>query len=133
MDKKEKSCGVVVVKDNKVLLVKSNKGHYGFPKGHMENNETEEETAIRETKEETNIDVTVEKTYRYEIYYNVSPDVNKTVIYFIGYPKNDEIIPQDKEIAKVLWVDIDEVNNYLQFANIIELWNDKIIKDIKNK
>ena len=40
-----------------VLLVKQTNGYYGFPKGHVENNETEIETAKRETKEETNLDI----------------------------------------------------------------------------
>lgn len=56
----EKSCGTIILNENKILLIQQKKsGNYGFPKGHMKNNETEIETAIRETKEETNIDVTV--------------------------------------------------------------------------
>ena len=129
---KEKSCGVVVVKKGKVLLIKHNKGHYGFPKGHMEENETEIETAIREVKEETNIDVKVDEDKRYEISYYKDNGNLKTVIYFIGYPTNDDIEPQHSEISEVFWVDIDKVEDYLGFHNILELWNNKIIKDIKN-
>ena len=131
MKKREKSCGVIVVKDNKVLLVKHNLGHYGFPKGHIEENETEVETAIRETKEETNIDVIVDNKKRYKITYNVNPNIVKDVIFFVGYPKSNIIIPQDSEVSEVLWVDISNVENYLEFDNIISLWNKKIIKDIK--
>ena len=48
--KKEKSCGAVVYKyqNNQLLflLIKSKKGHhFSFPKGHVENDETEVETA----------------------------------------------------------------------------------------
>ena len=46
---REKSCGCIITKDNKVLLIKQTKGHWGFPKGHVEKNETEIETAIRPT------------------------------------------------------------------------------------
>ena len=43
--KKEKSCGIIVFDDkNRVLMVKHKEGHYGFPKGHVEPNETENET-----------------------------------------------------------------------------------------
>ena len=130
--KTEKSCGTIVVNDNyQILLVKHNKGHYGFPKGHMENKETEIETAIRETKEETNIDVTIDETKRYVIEYDVLPDIKKQVVYFIGYPNSNNIIPQTKEVSEVLWVNIDEVSNYLGFPNIIKLWNDTIINEIK--
>ena len=52
---REKSCGCIIINKNKVLLIKQTKGHWGFPKGHVEKDETEIETAIREVKEETNI------------------------------------------------------------------------------
>ena len=32
----EKSCGVIVFYNDKVLLIKHNLGHIGFPKGHVE-------------------------------------------------------------------------------------------------
>ena len=39
--KKEKSCGIVVFNKEKVLIIKHNRGHYGLPKGHVEDGETE--------------------------------------------------------------------------------------------
>ena len=58
--KSEKSCGAIVLSpDNtnrKVLLIKhENGGHWAFPKGHVEEGETEVETALREIKEETGL------------------------------------------------------------------------------
>jgi ADP-ribose pyrophosphatase YjhB (NUDIX family) len=52
-----------------VLGRQSNK--WGFPKGHMEQNETEEQTALREVKEETGIelsfqDITSENRIRFK-------------------------------------------------------------------
>ena len=38
--KKEKSCGCIVMHKDKVLLVKHNKGHWDFPKVHVEEGET---------------------------------------------------------------------------------------------
>ena len=55
----EKSCGCIVLNNEQVLLVKHNKGHWDFPKGHVEEGETEKQTALREVKEETNIDVQI--------------------------------------------------------------------------
>ena len=55
--KHEKSCGCIIIEDKKVLLIKQTNGVWGFPKGHVEENETELQTAEREVKEETNIDV----------------------------------------------------------------------------
>ena len=57
--KYEKSCGAVIFDGDKVLVIQQVKGHWGFPKGHVENGETEIETALREIKEETNLDVEI--------------------------------------------------------------------------
>ena len=57
--KKEKSCGCIVIDNDKVLLVKQNDGHTAFPKGHIEQGETEEECALRETFEETGLKVKI--------------------------------------------------------------------------
>ncbi|MCK4384904.1 MAG: NUDIX hydrolase [candidate division Zixibacteria bacterium] len=55
------AAGVVIEKDNKVLLVKRKyepyKGDWCFPAGFMEYDESPEKCAIRETKEEINLDV----------------------------------------------------------------------------
>ena len=60
---KEKSCGAVIFtrdeEDLKFVLIKNLEGSYGFPKGHVEDNETEEETALREVKEEVGLDVEI--------------------------------------------------------------------------
>ena len=55
--KHEKSCGCIIIEDKKVLLIKQTNGIWGFPKGHVEKNETELQTAEREVKEETNCDM----------------------------------------------------------------------------
>ena len=126
--KKEKSCGAIIVNDkNQVLLVKQTLGHYSFPKGHVEAGETEEETAIRETKEETNIDIEITSKDRFIVNYNVRDNINKDVIYFIAKPISFDAKPQETEVAQVLWVDIDDVAKYLEFTNIIKLWNEKIL------
>ena len=74
---REKSCGCIITKDNKVLLIKQTKGHWGFPKRHVEKNETEIETAIREVKEETNLDVEVDANKRYTMEYVTDKGKNK--------------------------------------------------------
>ena len=60
----EKSCGVIVYRRNQehidLLLVKNRYGgHWSFPKGHVEGNETEVQTALREVREETGLEVEV--------------------------------------------------------------------------
>ncbi|MBR6564006.1 MAG: NUDIX domain-containing protein [Clostridia bacterium] len=55
----EKSAGAVVytVSDERIkyLLIKSQNGDVGFPKGHIEKGETEESAALREIFEETSV------------------------------------------------------------------------------
>jgi 8-oxo-dGTP pyrophosphatase MutT (NUDIX family) len=55
----EKSCGAVLFTGNKernyVLVKSATNNSWGLPKGHVENNETEQETALREIMEETGV------------------------------------------------------------------------------
>ena len=125
---KEKSCGIIIVKDNKVLMVKQKNDIYSFPKGHVEGNETEKETAIRETKEETNIDAEIISDEKYKVFYKTKKGKDKEVVYFIGKPKNDNLKPQEGEIDEVSWVDKEKVENFLQYENIREMW-----LEVKNK
>ena len=106
--KKEKSCGVLVFDDNKILMVHHNLGHWGFPKGHVEEGETEEETAIREVKEETNCDVEIIPGYRDMITYSPKEGVMKDVVYYIGKPITKNLINQEIEVSEVLFVPIKE-------------------------
>ena len=45
--------GIIVYKDKILLLHRLDNNTYDIPKGHIEKNESTEETALRETKEET--------------------------------------------------------------------------------
>ncbi len=108
--KKEKSCGAVVYKyqNNQLLflLIKSKQGHhFSFPKGHVENNETEVETALREIKEETNLDVVIDTGYRNVITYSPMENVIKDVVYFVATPIGEEkVIPQEAEVSSAKWL-----------------------------
>jgi len=111
--KKEKSCGIMVFKDDTVLLVHHNKGHWGFPKGHVEENETEHETAIRETKEETNVDAKIIGDFREVITYSPKPNVLKDVVFFIGEAETFDLKPQLEEASEVKYVNISETLNLI--------------------
>lgn len=126
----EKSCGAIVINDDKVLLVKHNAGHIGFPKGHVEDGETEEETAIREVKEETGLDIEVDTNYRYMTTYSPKEGVSKDVIFFLGKLIGGEMKPQIKEVNEVLFVPLDQAVDVIQFDDMKEIFK-KVLQDIK--
>ena len=68
MIKTEFSAGVILyrqLKDSReYLLLHYPGGHFDFPKGHLEQDETEREAAYRELKEETGIDRVIWKIGR---------------------------------------------------------------------
>ena len=118
----EKSCGAIVYRkshgNTEILLIKHiNSGHWSFPKGHMENGETEIETAIREIKEETSVNVMIDPTFRETVSYFPKRDTQKTVVYFIARAKNYDFVPQEEEIAEIRWVDIGYASTILTYEN----------------
>lgn len=108
----EKSCGAIVFRQEddiaEYLLVFNKKGtmsgHWGFPKGHVERDESEKETAIREIREETGLSVEFVDGFRKVIQYAPRPGVKKDVVYFLAAAKSDEVRIQLSEIADYKWV-----------------------------
>ena len=128
--KKEKSCGCIILKNKKVLLVyEKNRNFWGFPKGHMENGETEIETALREVKEEVGLDVEIDKERRYTLNYIIRDEIDKTTVLYIAKAKNDEIIMQENEIENIRWCSFEEALNILTFDNWKEMFK-KVINDL---
>ena len=129
----EKSCGAIVInKNNKILLVHHNAGHWDFPKGHIENGETEEQTAIREVKEETNIDIIINNKYRYTTSYSPKENVMKEVVYFLAQNIDEDKKPQLEEVSEVKWFSLEEAMNTITYENSKEILN-KLKKDIEEE
>ena len=123
-NKKEKSCGCVVIDEGKVLLIKQTKGHWGFPKGHVEENETEVETALREVKEETNLDVKIEENKRFVMEYVTDNGISKEVVFFIAKKIGGEPEAQEGEVSAIKWLKFDDAMERLTFDNTKELLSD---------
>jgi len=129
--KYEKSCGCIIFNEKKeLLLIHQVKGHWGLPKGHVEENETEEQTAIREVKEETNIDVIIEKNRRYSMRYIVKENVEKEVVLFVAKSITNDIVVQQEEVLEAKWFKIDDAIANITFENSKELLR-TVKKDLK--
>lgn len=129
---KEKSCGCILLKNNKVLLIgaKDDNGRmfWSFPKGHQEDGETDVETAIRETKEETNLDVKIIDNEPIKTGHLVrGGTVYKEILLFVAEPLNDEIKTQEDEVEKVEWVKNDEAGKYLD-SYYRDVWGALLIR-----
>ncbi len=97
---KEVSAGGVVIQNNQVLILRKFRGDWVLPKGRSENNETLEDTALREVSEESGIDCEIIKyigfvKYNYRNYQGV--DIQKTVHYYKMKEKEGALKHQKEE------------------------------------
>lgn len=119
----EKSCGIIpyTIKDGHIyyLLIKQTNNVICFPKGHVEENETEKETALRECMEETNVKASIIDGFRDSMtYYMEEYDKYKNVVYFVGKIINFDMIKQDKEIEAIKMLNYEEALNALEYQNL---------------
>ena len=96
--KKESSAGAVIFyqqgKKREYLLLNYLGGHWDFPKGHIEFNETPIKTALREIKEETNLDVKIIKGFERKITYSFkhrNEFIIKDVIFYLAQAKSKNV------------------------------------------
>lgn len=119
---REKSCGAVVICGDglrgEVLLIQSKRGkHWGFPKGHMELNETERQTAVREIAEETGVAVKINTNFRTTVSYRLREGNFKEVVYFLCFVEKQEFVMQTEEIRDAAWIPMEQALGKLTFRN----------------
>ena len=120
----EKSCGVVLLNSNKVLLLQhpdtTTSGHWDFPKGHVEKGEDELQTALRELKEETGIDnVKIIDDFNHHISYNLLREgdtILKEVVFFLGIT-NQEKVSISFEHQNYAWLQYGSAYERLTYDN----------------
>ena len=118
----EISAGAIVYTyiDDKIyyLVCKDFHNNYGFPKGHIEKDETIYQTAIREVKEEVGIDIALDTDFKEELNYRMPNGIDKKSIYFIGYFKNQKPQRQQEEIQEIKLLRYEEALNILTFDSM---------------
>ena len=125
---REKSCGAVVFTNDsgqrKYLIIKSLNGIYGFPKGHIEINETELEAAKREIFEETGIFVDSIDGLRFTESYSfvkAGIEIEKEVVYFLCRYSEQTPVQQENEISEIYLLDYETAYSILTFDEAKEI------------
>ena len=119
----EKSCGTVVFKKNgegKFLILQYRAKHWDFPKGNVEQNESEKETALRELKEETGIsDAKFVGDFKEVINYSYrrgGATIDKMVVYFLVLLE-DTKVELSYEHSGYEWLNYEKAIKKLTFEN----------------
>ncbi len=124
----EKSAGAIIFRkeaeSRKFLLLHYEEGHWDFPKGHVEKNETETETAKREIKEETGIkELKFLPKFKETISYYYKREgklYRKEVVFFLA-ETGEAKIKISKEHIGFEWLEFDKALEKLTFKNAKEL------------
>ena len=121
---KELSIGAVVytvINDNILyLLLNYVSGHWDFPKGNKEENETQIETVIREIKEETGItNIMLQNNFRKDIFYKYKRDnklISKHVIYYLAETNTLKIVLSNEHIG-FKWAEYGDTLERITYEN----------------
>ena len=102
------------------LLIQHNAGHWGFPKGHAEPDESPVDSACREFTEETGIaTLTVIAGTSFVEQYQFQQRgraISKTVVYFLAWVAEAEVRCQASEIKDYRWVSFDDAMTLMSFT-----------------
>ena len=82
--------------------------HCAFSQGHIENNETKEETAIREVFEETNVNIKIIPGFERLIKYIPNEKTIKKVTIFVGITQDEDVKIDTSEIEAFQWCTYEE-------------------------
>ncbi|MGL4305980.1 MAG: NUDIX hydrolase [Mycobacteriaceae bacterium] len=111
---KDKQCAALIGRiDRRGRLL------WSLPKGHIEQGETAEQTAMREVKEETGIIGTVLAELGSIDYWFVTEGrrVHKTVHHYLMEFLGGELSDEDIEVTEVAWVPLSELPTRLAYAD----------------
>ncbi len=133
----KKLSSVVIIKDQKILLLKrSDLGVWEIPGGNIEYGETPYNAAIREAKEETNLDIEIKDILTVLSISRKELDYQIIVTIYLANLKNDKIQIDDSHLD-YQWLSLDEIkklknNKSEKFAFGMDELIDVLSKKLKN-
>lgn len=121
----ETSAGGVVVSNDRTMVAligrldRRGRLLWSLPKGHIEEGETPEQTAVREVSEETGILGDIIRPLGTIDYWFVADRrrIHKTVHHFLMTERGGELSDDDVEVTEVAWVPIEELEERLAYAD----------------
>jgi ADP-ribose pyrophosphatase YjhB (NUDIX family) len=121
----ETSAGGVVFNEarDKIVLIgrldRRGRLLWSLPKGHIEEGETAEQTAVREVGEETGILGEIIRPLGSIDYWFVAERrrIHKTVHHFLMEERGGDLSDEDVEVTEVDWVALDELEERLAYAD----------------
>ncbi len=122
------AAGVIVVEDNRVLLVKRAHppriGWWCIPAGFMEWEEHPRSTAVRELKEETGLDI--ELTAMFDVYHgNDDPRTNAVLVLYLGNVVGGKLKAAD-DALEVRYFPLDDLPDKIAFEAHRQALNDYV-------
>ena len=121
----ERSCGFIIfrrVSSNSVeyLLLQASYGnnHWTPPKGHVEADEDDEETAYRETREETGIEscsLRLVKDFKVELEYTVNDAMKKAIYFLAEFTDKECQVKLSKEHIGYIWADLNKACELVKY------------------
>lgn len=127
--------GCVIVKDNKILMVKEAKkkcyGKWSIPAGHVDGAERITDAAIREVYEETGVKVKLTGVLPI-IIIDAKDDEPRLCVRFTAEIIEENIKFDTDEILDVQWIDIEKVKNMTNEELRICEVNKKFVYDFEN-
>lgn len=114
-----------------VIIHQINGNHFGFPKGHIELDESTEETIKRECLEEVGIDIDI-LGYPMENHYQVKDHIDKKVIYMLSKTQAKTLTFQKEELYDALFLTYDKAFKKLTYQRDQEIltYYHQLIKEI---
>ena len=135
--------GAIIIKNNKLLVVKNHKATYFYSVGgRVKYNETCEEAVKRETKEELGIDMEIDRAVFFHEQFFDEKDSNEhfheIAMYFLmKVPENItdikcSSVTDDGIEEELVWLPIDKLSNFTVFPSFFEKELLNLPKSLKN-